>query len=698
MSKRSAGRAKWIALTVAGLALTPAGQAQTPAKPADPGGAAAIATAPVLPSGPDRAVELTSAMLAENAARPVPPRIPTSAFAALPTMRDIVLSPSGERYAARVSFEGKEYVELRSLDGHEAPWIFRIPDKMDLTSYSWAGDSRLLLRVGQNVPWEDDEARATRLVVADLGTHKTQVVGKGYPLGLKGDDVLWVDPAGATALIAFQPSIYDYPAVFRVDLATNKAVKVVSSMTDVWDWYADTSGVVRYGYGWVDEHHWQMVYRKDPTGSFKVVSKGTDKDDDSADMARDKSFAIEAGSDEGLRYGTNQETGREGIYRYNFAKHEYGAAVYEAPGNDVSFARTTEDGKNLFVAYYTDSRDRVKWFDPVLAEVQEGLDKAVAGALGDREVWIESRNRENTIMAVQVLASNDPGLYYIWQAASGSMIPLTKRRAGLKPSELATSRYVTYTARDGTVIPSYLTLPPGRPAKGLPLIVLPHGGPYDLRDHGDYDDDVQFLVNRGYVVLQPQFRGSGSFGKAFGESGHGQWGRAMQDDIDDGTDWLVKRGLIDPKRVCIVGSSYGGYAALWGATRNPERYRCAVSFAGISDMPRNLKYQMNSFGDKSARERWRQTVQGEPSFDLKTISPLFGIDRLKVPVMLVHGSADQTVQPKQSRLYADALKAAGKTYEYYEIPEEGHGFSSAANAQLWYDRLDAFLAKYNPAQ
>ncbi|MBC2651370.1 alpha/beta hydrolase family protein [Novosphingobium aerophilum] len=670
-------------LIVAGSLLAQLAQAQSP------GGAA---------GAPPQAVEITDAILAQNASRPVPARIPTSVFATPADFRNIVLSPSGQRFAARITIEGKEYIRIRRLDGADQPWTFQIPAKMDFNYYRWAGDDRLLVSVGQMVPWDDDEARATRLVIADLTTHKLQVVGKGYEMGLRGDDLLWTDPEGKTALVAFQPSIYDYPAVFSVDLATNRASKVVGSMPSVWNWYADTAGVVRYGYGWVDAHHWQMVYRKDPTERFKVVARGTDKDDDAAKFARDKTFTFAAGTDEGFILDTAADTGRSAIYRYNFATHQRGEMVFAAPGADVDWASTTEDGKSVFVATFTDSRDRVRWFDPAMAELQAALDKAISGTLGDREVWITSRNRDNTVMVVHVMASNDPGRYFIWQAASPTLAPLTKRNPGLKPADLAVSRYVHYTARDGTVIPAYLTLPPGRPAKGLPLIILPHGGPYFVRDHGDYDSDVQFLANRGYVVLQPQFRGSESYGKSFEEAGHAQWGRAMQDDLDDGMDWLVKRGIVDAKRTCLVGSSYGGYAALWGATRNPERYRCAVSFAGISDMPRSLKYQMNSMGDKQEREEWRQQVQGDPTVDLRAFSPLFSIDRLKVPVMLLHGTDDQTVQPKQSRLYADALKAAGKSYEYYEIANEGHGFSSQESAQLWYDKLDAFLAAHNPAQ
>ncbi|MBC2669723.1 alpha/beta hydrolase family protein [Novosphingobium piscinae] len=646
---------------------------------------------------PPQTIELTDALLAQNAASPVPARIPASVFAAPADFRDIKLSPSGLRLVARVTFEGRQFVRIRRLDGSEEPWTFQIPDKMDLNYYTWAGEDRLLVSVGQIVPWDGDEARSTRLVIADLTTHKLQVIGKGFAMGLRGDDLLWTDPEGKTALVAFQPTIYDYPAVFSVDLVANRAKTVVSSMTGIWNWYADTSGVVRYGYGWIDAHNWQMVYRKDGAGRFQVVARGTDKDDQAAKFARDKSFTIAAGADEGFVYDTAAEGGHLAVYRYNFATHQRGELVYAAPGTDVGQAWTTEDGKSLFRAVYTDSRDRVKWFDPGMAELQAALDKAISGKLGDREVWIGSRNRDNTIMVVQALGSNDPGRTYIWQAASGTLTRLSTRNPALKPADLAVSRYVHYPARDGMAIPAYLTLPVGRAAKGLPLVILPHGGPYGVRDHGDYDPDVQFLANRGYVVLQPQYRGSDSYGAMFERRGEAQWGRTMQDDIDDGMDWLAKRGIIDPARVCIVGISYGGYAALWGATRNPERYRCAVSFAGISDMPRSLKYQLNSFDDKQAREAWRQKVQGDPTFDLRTISPLFNIDRLKVPVMLLHGTDDQIVQPRQSRLYAEALKAAGKPYEYYEIPDEGHGYTTTQGAQLWYDKLDAFLAKYNPA-
>jgi dipeptidyl aminopeptidase/acylaminoacyl peptidase len=330
----------------------------------------------------------------------------------------------------------------------------------------------------------------------------------------------------------------------------------------------------------------------------------------------------------------------------------------------------------------------------VQKETQDLIDKAVGG----RHVSIVSRSRDHSVMIVQLGASNDPGRFYIYRPDTGVMNMFARVNEKLASRDLTPTRYVSYTARDGLKIPAYLTLPAAKEPRNLPLIILPHGGPYDVRDDGTYDPEVQFLANRGYAVLQPEYRGSGGFGQPFYQKGEGQWGRAMQDDLDDGMDWLVKEGTVDPKRVCLVGASYGGYAALWGATRNPERYRCAASFAGISDLPRQLKFQIDFKISKRYRKDWRQQVQGEDTFDLKTVSPLFTLNKLKVPILLFHGDDDQRVPYKQSRLYAEALKVAGKDVEFVTLKGEGHSFSTSANMQLWLDRLDAFLAKYNPGE
>lgn len=239
-------------------------------------------------------------------------------------------------------------------------------------------------------------------------------------------------------------------------------------------------------------------------------------------------------------------------------------------------------------------------------------------------------------------------------------------------------------------------MPRGREAKRLPLIVLPHGGPFD-RDEWTYDPLVQFLVNRGYAVLQPQFRGSTGYGKDYVVKGYGEWGRKMQDDLDDGVDWLAQTGKIDPRRVCIVGGSYGGYAALWGAIRNPERYRCAASFAGVTDLSQQLRENRKSFSATRYFRQWRTRVQGEGKFDLDSVSPLAHAQRLRVPVLIAHGEDDDTVSVKQSRQLVDALKQAQVEVSSVFYKDAGHNFSNSEDLADFLRRLEAFLAKHNPA-
>jgi dipeptidyl aminopeptidase/acylaminoacyl peptidase len=650
---------------------------------------AAAASAAANPPTPPAAAPsdlATNPTAAPSAPPPVvPPRIAAEVFAKPSSYTGMQLSPSGTQVVARAIVNDTECLVVRDLETGKARLI-SLPAKVELVWFGWAGDDRILFSFGSGVRWFDRDAYATRLIAYDLRTDKPVFIGRRDG-GLEGDDVLYVDPAGEWLLLALQRTPYEYPAVFRADLGTGALREVVDAQRHVWDWYADRAGVVRTGIGYRGDS-WFMVYRKSADEKFRRTA-GADYGDratllDMLSLIRD--------SDEGFLL-SDEKTGRLALYRYNFATGALGELVFESPTNDIDDFSLSEDGRSVVSVEYVDDRQRTAWLDPTLRTHQDRID----GTLPGRMNHFVSRSQDGKRFLVWSGAANDPGSYYLYVPGNALLKQVAVVHDGLNPAQLPATAYTGYPARDGLEIPAYLTLPLGREPKGLPLVVMPHGGPYGVRDELGYDNEVQFLANRGYAVLQPNYRGSAGYGAGFYQQGQGQWGRRMQDDLDDGVDWLVGQGIVDPKRVCLVGSSYGGYAALWGATRNPERYRCAASFAGVTDVGRQLKYQLNSFGDRRGRKDWRSTVEGEDGFDLDSISPYFGVAGLRVPVLLAHGEQDQIVPVRQSEMYASALKKAGKAHEHVVYPGEGHGLSDADNLADWLRRLEVFLARHNPA-
>jgi dipeptidyl aminopeptidase/acylaminoacyl peptidase len=257
---------------------------------------------------------------------------------------------------------------------------------------------------------------------------------------------------------------------------------------------------------------------------------------------------------------------------------------------------------------------------------------------------------------------------------------------------------IDWKAADGLALRGVLTLPTGRTAKNLPLVVLPHGGP-EARDYPVFDWWAQAFAARGYAVFQPNFRGSAGYGVAFRNAGFGQWGRKMQTDISDGVAELARQGVIDPKRACIVGGSYGGYAALAGVTVQQGLYRCAVSVAGVSDPGGLLRDDRARGGGASTTTRYWRTFMGATSLmetELNTISPLKLASRADAPILLIHGKDDTVVPPQQSAAMEAALQQAGKTVELIWMPGEDHWLSRDATRVQMLTSAVAFVEKYDP--
>ncbi|MFM5949391.1 MAG: alpha/beta hydrolase family protein [Novosphingobium sp.] len=632
----------------------------------------------------------TPAAHGETAGRPA--SVPTAAFTQRSGLSGVSLSPNGSKVALRaVDKEGKTYLSVLDAGTRAPLHNLEMPAKQEMEWFQWAGNNRILVSLSQVGLLFKEEYTYTRLFVFDLATGTFTFVGK-RDMGIDGDSVIHTDPAGEFILLLMQRTIADYPSVWRfpLDGTAEKAGKQVQAPRYyVWRWFADDAGVVRLAVETLDSGNLKIIYRRTADEEFRTVATvdRVKKDKRGTWLMAD----LAAGSDEGWVL-EQDDSDHYVLKKVDFSNFTSKETVVAKPGSDVEDV-WFDDNHKLVAAFWSDDRDRVQWFDPVMQTAQTRLEKALKGT----EVTIDAKSRDGSRMIVWSGRENDPGAWYIYTPAAKKLDLFFAARPQIDPAKMATPKPIKYTARDGLEIQGILTLPPGRPAKDLPLIVMPHGGPFGVHDQLTFDNQAQFLANRGYAVLQPNFRGSSGRGDDYIDKGEGEVGRKMQDDVDDGMDWVVKQGIADPKRVCVVGGSYGGYAAMWAVIRNPERYRCAASFAGVTDWNAQLRYSGNYFSRESRRELSKSFKGTRPGFNFDDVSPAKQAAKLTRPLLLVHGERDFRVPFKQFTAMKAAAASAGKPIEVLVFPDEGHGFDKAENETKYLDTLEAFLARHNPA-
>ncbi len=381
-------------------------------------------------------------------------------------------------------------------------------------------------------------------------------------------------------------------------------------------------------------------------------------------------------------------------YEYVEVKADGGARLAIPSGRAYRAILRHARSSRMIGGMWFEDYSRFDYFEPVRKASWESAQKTFKG----QRVFPQAWSADSRKIVVFVEGAANSGAYYL--------VNLDARRADLvgEAWPLVTADWIgeikpyAYKASDGLDIPGYLTLPPGlSSAKGLPLIVLPHGGP---ASHNELTFDwwAQALASRGYAVLQPNFRGSTGQGLEHLQAGFGQWGRRMQTDLSDGVKALAAAGIIDPGRVAIVGGSYGGYAAMAGPTLDPGHYRCAVAVAGVSDLRRMLTWSANRYGEKSETTRyWTRFMGGgcnDPALD--EISPLRHAARADAPILLIHGKDDTVVPYEQSALFAEALKRAGKSVDLVTLKGEDHDLARGETRLRMLEATLAFLQTHNP--
>jgi dienelactone hydrolase len=442
---------------------------------------------------------------------------------------------------------------------------------------------------------------------------------------------------------------------------------------------------LRNGSGW-------QIFRRPARGGWELAHEVR-----RATIAQNRDFLpIGPGPGAGQVYVAARPAGRDfqAIYLYNAATGELGDPVFEYENADAQIAWIDRNNNTMLVGCAEGQRWQCRAQSP---EMQRHFDALTRYFAGSADFNLNGVSSDENLWLIYANGPTLPDAYFVYDRASNEMTRIAAARPQLGELDLAPMSVVNYAGRDGVQLWGYLTTP-RTGAAPYPLVVLPHGGP-ETRDSYTYDYYVQFLASRGYAVFQPNFRGSEGSGRSFAEAGHRQWGRLMQHDITDGVHHLINTGVAARERICIIGASYGGYAALVGATQTPDLYRCAVSISGVSDLVEILNTERREEGRRSTTYAYWQRLIGDPATDaeaLRSVSPALHADQVQIPILLIHGTSDSVVPASQSERMRDALQRAGKQVEYIPLEREGHIWASwmAPNRVRLLEETEQFLAAH----
>jgi dipeptidyl aminopeptidase/acylaminoacyl peptidase len=618
---------------------------------------------------------------------------PPEAFGRLPFQTDVVLSPDGHWLAWVDHSESRPHVVMFDVPARKTQRVLAVPERSKLRQLVWNDSQTLLVVVSQAV--ESQVAAETSreyfvTVAQDVGGGDGRLLptlsaSRGASAKTTARAILVTARTAKprTVIMESYAACHDTAnCLLEVDTATGKAEIIKGGNDHTTGWLVDRNGraVVRADWDWKTTTY--RVYALSGQNDAREILRRDDRDPPTlAGLLPDDSALV--------------------LLATNGRKHKAAWAVpldgspptvlAEDPDADITETYTDPDTGAIIAVYVSGSKTRTHWLDPAAQHRFDVLQRAFPG----REITVEGWSRDGTKTLARVQTPSSPPVYYLVDLAAHRADIAAEEYPALDSVPLGELKEITYKARDGTAIPAYLTLPPGKAAGLVPLVVLPHGGP-QARDYPHFDWLAQFIASRGYAVLQPQFRGSTGFGDAFEQAGYRQWGGLMQDDVTDGVQAMIDQGIADPHRIGIVGASYGGYAALAGAAFTPKLYKCAVSISGVSDIPALMRAEApTDLGFRrivsASQSQWKERIGAPTDQSLWTRSPINSVATITIPILLIYGTGDAIVPNDQSERMAHALRSAGKSVTVATLSGEDHWLSRTETRLQVLKELDSFL-------
>ena len=675
------------------------------------------------------AAERTAAAAAPGAATDAAPGVPGSA-AASPALLPVEmfyrhadigaarLSPSGKLLAVSVNQAGRVALAVLDLTGAAPPKIVAYYGSTDVRSFAWVNDERLVFNLIELDAGSGDQRWGPGLLSVGLdGARPRLLVRTNWDFvvdsssraahePLEANHALLVVPRGGGAEVVVGRYKYDgsgeLQAVLplKLNVLTGRTQSLAAGMPDgVTDWWFDPQGEPRVG---ESERQGQVsVYWRAPGTEAWVLL------DRFPALARKFTpHEVDAAGQLFVTVSGNATAGTSELRRFDFATGKPEAeALVRTPGFDFRGELVHDIGLQpgagavaLGVRVLTDA-ETTAWFDPRLTRLQKLVDDKLPGR--SNRISCGACTSPNVVALVQSWSDQDPGQFWIYRAEGEVWQRVGAVRKDIEPRRMATLDFYRFTARDGLEIPVWVTLPPvpkaaAKPAP-RPAVVLVHGGPWARGSQWAWHDDAQFLASRGYAVIEPEFRGSTGYGHRLFRAGFKQWGQAMQNDVADALQWAVGQGWVDPKRVCIAGASYGGYATLMGLVRHPELYRCGVAWVGVTEPRLMFEWSWVSDINNESRHFAYPQLIGDPVTDaamLEANSPLAQAARIRTPLLLAYGRRDERVPIEHGEKLRSAMRAAGQEPAWVVYADEGHGWLKPENRFDFARRMERFLAQH----
>jgi dipeptidyl aminopeptidase/acylaminoacyl peptidase len=601
----------------------------------------------------------------------------------------VTISPNGQMLAALAPAPGSDRRNIALIDlkdRKKSRFLTNIKN-MDVASFFWKGDERIVFTMDA----DGNESFGLYSVALKGGPVKVLVDADKLPWGATAqvmDDLVDVPNE---ILIQLNDNVRTHFDVYRLNVENGKRTTVERNDLSVIGWGIDHDGDVRIktvgagpgakrGAGLVNE----TFYRKKGSKDWVSLVKNTFPEAgwDYAGFDWDNQRMI---------IGTNVGHDKMALYWFDPATGKQGDKIFSHDEVDAGGMMGSRLHKKwLGVTWYTDKPQRKVW-DKDWAEVYALLEGEFPGL----QVDITSMSKDENRMTVTVWSDREPAAYYLYDRKSMAMEDIAKSRPNIDAAKMSPMKPFKFTARDGLVVSGYITVP--RDAKGpVPLIVNPHGGPYGVRDTWGFNREHQFFANRGYATMQVNYRGSGGYGREFWMAGFKKWGREMQNDLTDAVKWAISQNIAAADKVCIYGGSYGGYATMAGMTYTPELYKCGVNYVGVVDIP--MLYDTMPKYWEPTKDVMRVQI-GDPDDPqdlamLKAASPLYAVENIKAPIFIVHGRRDPRVVYQHAEYLRDAMKKAGKPYEWLMKENEGHGYRKEENNLELYHKMGDFFAKH----